>query len=163
MSKKFLFFILILLVPSKIFAIDFWRYNELADRYSIFVGAHFAGVSFSFDPTDVNFDFFMPEIFITYVLPVGLPFSMGLSVRPLDSDTFGIGLRPAYHFNFNVPNLDVYLMYIVDIDISNTGVTVTHSPAIGARYRFGRFPLIPTIETGFMFRSIKLGFSLRLN
>ena len=165
MNKRFFLSVLLFIVLSaKVFSIDFWRYNELADRVSIFAGGYAATIAFRIsDPRDYRFFILMPEVFISYVLPIGLPFSLGFSVRPLDEESFTFAFRPAYHINFNIPNLDVYLMFKIETRFTEENITLRYSGAIGARYRFGRFPLIPTLETGYRFRTLKIGFSLRLN
>ena len=146
-----------------IFSFDFWRYPESADKDSIFAGVFAASLAFSVsDPRDFRFNVYFPEFYVDYILPIGLPFSLGLTLRPLAPDIFGIGIRPAYHINFGIPNLNVYIMYSVTFNLTNRLGILAYGTQIGVRYNlFSLFHI--ALETGPEMRSLHLGAAIRLN
>ena len=163
-TRPLLFALLLLaLAASPARAFDVWQYPEAADRGAIFAGAFAASFSYDFaDPSKSKFGLDYPEVYLDYVLPVGLPFSFGLSFDPFRVDQYGFGARPGYHLNFDSPNLDAYLLYSVDLDISLSRMVLDHGVRAGLRYVFnGLFCL--TAETGHRFQSVKFGVSIRLN
>ena len=168
MSRRFITFVFFLLLvfvfTSNISAIDFWRYPEMAEKYSIFAGGFAA--SFNYSLTKLrNFSFGInhPEFYIDFLLPVGLPFSFGSSIRALKPGHFGIDARPGYHINFNVPNLDLYVLYNIGLDfVEGEYALLKWGPRVGVRYLFFNF-LCANIETGFQGKSIRFGISVKLN
>jgi len=163
-DKRFLLIFLFLFAFSfTLYAFDVWQYPEAADKGSIFAGLFAAFFAFDFtDPANSQFGFDYPEIYLDYILPVGLPFSLGVSFDSFRVDQYGFGVRPGYHVNFDVPNLDVYAMYSVDFDISTSKMILDHGPRLGLRYIFFNLVCL-TVETGYRFQSINFGLSLRLN
>jgi hypothetical protein len=101
-------------------------------------------------------------MYLDYVLPIGLPFSFGASVKPLDPDFFGLGIRGGYHINCNVENLDLYAVYTVNVDLAGEFGILEYGLRAGARYRLLSF-LCLDVETGFKMKSLSFGFSLKLN
>jgi len=164
MIKRFIFILLIskaLLMPLA--ALDFWRFPESAERGSIFAGAFVSSFAFSIaDPRDFRLLLNFPEFYIDYIMPIGLPFSFGVSAKPMSPDIFALGIRPAYHINFNNPNLNVYVMYAVTFSLTSEFGLLEYGGRIGARYRLFNFLFI-NIETGFRMRSLRLGVAVQLN
>ena len=145
------------------FAMDIWRYPELADKGSIFTGGLAAEFRYSFaNPRDFEFTLDYPEVYLDYVLPVGLPFSLGASVKPLRPGLLGLGIRAGYHINFNVPALDAYALYAVTVDLTEETGLLEYGAHIGFRWRLLSIICI-NIETGYMFRSIKFGVAIKLH
>ena len=144
-------------------AMDFWQYPEAADRNSIVAGGFAASLSFSLpDVRSFRFAFGFPEIFVDYVLPVGLPFSFGASVKPVESGKFGVGLRPAYHLNLNMPALDVYLAYPVTLDFSEDEFALLqYGGALGFRWN-ALSVLWLCVETGWRLRGVSIGVAVKL-
>jgi len=163
-KKRFVFFVLLLIVLSvSVNAFDVWQYPEAADRNSVFVGVFAAFFAYELsDPPSTEFSFDWPEFYIDFILPVGLPFSFGASLDSLRTDMYGIGLRPGYHVNFDVPNLDVYAMYTTNFEISKQRMVVYHGVRLGLRYTFFDF-LCLTVESGYNFSSLIFGLSFKLN
>ena len=167
MSRSIKTFVFLLLFSSSVSfsarAFDIWQYPLAADRDSVFAGFFAATFAFDFqDPASSAFAFDYPEFFIDYVLPIGLPFSLGVSFDSLRLDQFGIGFRPAYHVNFDVPSFDVYAMYTVNLDISEVRMVLNHGFRLGFRYIFWGL-LFVDVEVGYRFESIKFGLGLRLH
>ena len=163
-SKLPLFVLLFFFVSSvSVPAFDVWQYPVSADRDSIFAGFFAAMFAFDFqDPPASEFSFDYPEFYLDYVLPVGLPFSIGLSFDSMRVDQWGVGLRPAYHVNFDVPSLDVYAMYSVSLDISETRMVLDHGLRLGLRYIFWDLICV-SVETGYRLESLLFGLSIRLH
>ena len=164
MNKRFLLSAFLLLFAVKgAFAFDIWRYPEFADRSSIFAGGLAGEFRYSFsDVRDFALTLDYPEIYLDYILPVGLPFSFGASIKPLRPDLLGLGLRAGYHINFNVPALDAYVLYSVTVDLADENGILEYGGHIGFRWKlFSIFCL--NIETGFMFKSVRFGLAVKLN
>ena len=167
MNKRFiillLFPLLLLSVPDS-FALDFWQHPEMAEKYSIFAGGFAA--SFTYSLTQLgNFDFSLttPEFYIDFMLPLGLPFSIGTSLMVLKEGYFGISARPGYHVNFNNPNLDLYVLYTLDLLFKEEEYALLeYSARLGFRYRLFSMVCV-NIETGFAAKSVHFGLSIKLN
>ena len=164
MIKRFIFILLILVfaLPA-LTALDFWRFPESAEPGSIFAGGFVSSFAFSINnPRDFRFQLNFPEFYIDYVMPIGLPFSFGLSLKPMTPDIFALGIRPAYHINFNNPNLNVYVMYTVTFSLTQEFGLLEYGGSIGLRYRVFNF-LFFNVETGFRMRFLRLGLAIQLN
>ena len=162
MIKKSAFLILFTVVFSaNVFSVDLWRYPQTADRNSIFIGCHFAFFFFNIsEPRNSSFDLRLPDFHIDYVLPVGFPLSLGVSLNPFENGVFGIGIRPAYHINLNNTYLNLYIMCAVDWLIGSNRTQIRIEPRVGLRFRFGSLPLMPKIETSIL--TTRIGFSVKV-
>ena len=164
MNKRIiLFLIFIAFICASATGIDFWRYPEAADKDAMFAGAYAASLVFNIDnPRDFRYEFYFPEFYLDYVLPVGLPFSFGTSLKPLTPDVFGVGARAGYHINLNVPDLNLYVMYAVTFGITSDFSVIEFGPRIGARYRLFSFICL-NVETGLAMKTIHFGIAIKLN
>jgi hypothetical protein len=154
-------FLFVVVLPVSSF--DLWQYSVAADKGTIFAGVFAANFAFDFNnPPDSKFSFDHPDFYIDYILPVGLPFSLGLSLDSLHTDQYGFGVRPGYHINFDVPNLDIYIMYTTDVDISKTKMVLDHGVRLGLRYVFNDLFCV-CVETGYRFERLLFGVSVKLN
>ena len=163
-NKRFILaFFLLVVLSFSLPAFDIWQYPLAADKGSIFAGVFAAAFAFDFnDPSESGFSFDYPEIYLDYILPVGLPFSIGASIDSFQTDQYGLGLRPGYHINFDVPNLDIYIMYSLNFDIYRNKMVLDHGIRLGLRYIF--YDLIClNLETGYRFQSINFGLAVKLN
>jgi hypothetical protein len=157
--KKILFMLSFALLAGRLPALDFWRHPEMADKGSLFVGGF--GVSFSLE-YDSYFELRKPELYADYLLGVGIPFSVGVSVRAFEDGYFAFGLRPAYHINLGLENFDLYFLYSLDLVFSGGYIYMEYGGRAGLRWRLGRFPCLH-IETGHKFDSANIGVSIKLN
>lgn len=153
-----LLILLALCAAARAPALDFWQYPEMADKHSIFTGAFIT--SFSFDH-DYLFAL-APELHADYLLPVGFPVSVGLSVRPFTEDFFAFSVRPGYHINLDLANSDLYVLYAVGMIFDGGYIFLEQGPRIGFRRRFGKFFCIH-LESGPYFKSINIGVEIKLN
>jgi hypothetical protein len=166
MNKHFFICIFVLAlssaIPHKATAFDFWQYPEMADKHAIFLGGF--PVRFSIEERSV--EYYPPELYLDYLLPVGLPFSAGVFVNSLGPNIFSFGLRPAYHINLNDENSDLYVLYIVNLILTDypekEETLLEYGARIGFRRRFGDFFCF-CIETGFKLQTIYVGFAIKLN
>jgi len=144
-------------------AIDMWRHPEMAEKNTFFAGLFAASLRISFTAlSDFGFGIDYPEVYLDYMLPVGLPFSFGLSANAFKPDVFGLGIRPAYHINLNDENSDLYVMYAVTLDFIDYYGLVEYGLRVGYRRRFGSFFCV-SIETGHKLQSINFGVAVKLN
>jgi len=165
MSKRLpliflLSFFILQLRPAS--AIDFWQYPEAADKGSIFANAFAASLAFASPGIDgLEFSFLIPEFSLDYILPIGLPFSFGISVRAED-DFFALGLRPAYHINLDIDWLNFYVMYPLSFILSDDAWTAQYSLGIGARARLKDFFFL-SAEIRPSLKGLLFGASFKLN
>jgi outer membrane receptor protein involved in Fe transport len=139
-------------------AVDFWQYPEMADRNAVFAGIF--PLQFTFAG---YFSVRSAEFFADWLLPVGLPFSLGFSINPVDPDVYSIGGRIGYHVNFDDERLDVYILYQADYVTTSDGYArVDLGGRFGIRRRFGGF-LCFAFETGFMFQYFNIGIAIKCN
>ena len=162
--KKILFLLCLLWIcRGNVHAIDFWQYPEMADKNALFVGIF--PVQFTF--TDY-FTVRQPEFYVDYLLPVGVPVSLGASINPIDPDVYSFGGRLGYHINFNDEKFDVYvlyqveILYLIDVLTHDKYVVVEFGGRFGIRRRFGEF-LCFTFESGFKFRYFNIGIAIKCN
>jgi len=166
MKNKFILLFIFLILfsgASKVYSFDIWQNPEMAEKYSVFVGGFAASFAYSYTQLGAfRFGLTYPEIFLDFMLPLPLPFSLGFSINPLKPSVFGVGIRPGYHINLNDPNLDIYALYVLDVEFTeDVSALLEWYPAIGLRRRFGIFCI--NVETGFMGKSLLIGFSIKLN
>ena len=150
MIKIIVFITLLSFQSINAFSVDFWRYPEIADRGTIFLGCQFLDISLNLSNIrDFDFQrdfiFHSPGIYIDYVLPIGLPFSFGLSLNPF-GDHFSVGIRPGYQINLNSSIFNLYFLYAVDLVFGPEISTIEHGARIGFRFALGQFPVMPNIE-----------------
>lgn len=148
--------------PREVSALDFWQYPEMADKHAIFLGGF--PVRFSIEERSV--DYYPPELYVDYLLPVGIPFSAGVFVNSLGPDLFSLGFRPAYHINLNDENSDLYILYVINLIMIRSPqkeeTLLEFGGRVGFRRRFGSF-LCLCIETGFKLQTIYVGVAIKLN
>lgn len=145
----------------------FTLYPEIADENAVFVGLSSPYLSF----TD-GFGLTPPCLSIEYVIPGGLPLSLGAFIQTPEPNLKHFGVHAAYHININERLTDLYILYRFDfgwirnnlfIQYNDTPVDLNlYDFRAGVRRFFGRrFALV--LETGFHFLSINLSLSLKLN
>jgi hypothetical protein len=165
-NKILLLFIILFLFVNiqSVFSFDIWQNPEMAEKHTIFVGGFVASFAYSYTQLGAfKFGLSTPRLFFDLMLPLALPFSFGLSAGILESETLGAGLRAGYHINFNDPNLDIYALYVFNLEfVEDTSAKIEWYPAIGIRRKFGSFFCL-NIETGFGGKSLLIGFSIKLN
>jgi len=162
MTKKFIFLLFLAALfstarPSRVASLDFWQYPEMAERNALFVSCFVVQFNFS-----NYFSVRYPDIVADWLLPVGLPFFLGVSVRLFDPDLSGYGFRIGYHINLDDENTDVYFFYNSSVILSDEYVLLKLIGSVGFRRRFGSVFCI-TVETGFLLKDIFFGVSVKLN
>jgi len=163
MNKRFLIATLFFFLFETASAIDFWQYPEAADKGSIFASVFAASLEITSPGIDgIDFSFFRPEFCIDYVLPAGLPFSFGLSLKSLEEAFFGLGIRPAYHINLDLEWLGLYIMYPISLISSEEALTFQYGPGIGIHARIKNFFLL-SAEIRPPPNGLLFGVSLKLN
>jgi hypothetical protein len=165
--KAFILITVLSLAAAPLGALDFWLYPEAADKSALFVDGMAASLSFS-----DGFHVFLPEFHIDYLIPLGLPFSLGLFFQTPDPNLKSFGLRAGYHINLNKENVDLYALYVFDFGFTRNGELEKYGDEkqepryydfrAGLRNRFGRFVCL-CVETGFKLQSFYVGLSIKLN
>ncbi|GMO15376.1 MAG: hypothetical protein Pg6A_01490 [Termitinemataceae bacterium] len=164
---KKLFLIIFISHASLLQAIDIWSYPEAAEGWTIYASVLSPGVSWTEG-------FFMdyPVGVLDFVLPFGLPFSIGIFVKTPEVNLKSFGLRAAYHIDIDSPKIDLYFLYLFDFGWTRNALLVKYNDTpsevyfydfrAGIRRLFGKYIAL-TIESGFKFRSIYCGLSIKLN
>ena len=171
MKKYLLFFVLLLPAAFDLPAMDgiyLWRHSEIAGKNSVFADIGLAPLCFE------NFEFsVLPiEARVEWMLPLPLPFSLGVFLKTPYPNLKSFGLRLAYHFDLLDPRTDFYLAYSFDFGFVRNDILAEHNdtPAeiywydfrLGVRHFFGsRFGL--AVESGFKFESVVLMLSIKIN
>jgi hypothetical protein len=170
--RKYVVLILLLFFSlADVSAIDCWNYPQCAGKNAVVIETTFTGVSFTASSFSSAWFARLPEICIDYMLPVGLPFSVGLFFDIPNPNLKHIGTRIGYHINLDVKGLDWYFLYCFDFGFLRNGTLVSHGDTpvdgplwwdfrTGLRYEFRTFCLY--LETGFKFQSINFGIAIRL-
>lgn len=157
--------VLILACPRG-FALDLWRYPEMAAKHALFIGGFAADLSFT-----KGFSVPPPEWYVDYLLPFGLPFSLGAYLVTPDPNLTGFGLRAAYHVDLDNDATDLYVLYVFDFGFLRNDILRRYGDRAqeihfydfraGVRRRFGRFICLG-IETGFKLQSLRFGLAVKL-
>jgi hypothetical protein len=156
-----------LAAASPLQAISFWQYPQAAAPNSLCISA----ACFDFSFTGLEFAFFLPDIRIDYMLPVGLPFSLGAWMKTPNPNLKSFGLRLAYHIDLGDEKSDLYIMYCFDFGWLRNDLLVQYNDEpqelrwydfrIGVRYFFTSF-LGFTIESDFYLQGINIGLAIKL-
>ena len=154
-------------------ALSLWRYPEAADKNALFVDV--AASPLSFKDID-SFSLFPLEIRMDYVLPVGLPVSVGAFMRLPDPNSSpnlkSFGARLAYHFDILDSKTDLYVAYCFDFGFIRNDILAQHNdtPAsthyydfrLGARRLLGSWFCL-SVETDFKVFGLVFALSIKLN
>lgn len=156
--------LLLLLLPSRAFSFDLWQHPEMAEGGTFFAGGFAATFAYSYTHLgDFKFGLSSPQVVLDLMLPLPLPFSLGLSTGLLEPGVFGIGARLGYHANLDIPSLDVYALYEFNLEfVRDVSAYVEWFPAVGARWRLWEFFCL-NLETGPFGKSLLIGLSMKLN
>ncbi|MDR2661833.1 MAG: hypothetical protein LBC31_02415 [Treponema sp.] len=164
MKAPFVF--LLLAAASAGNALDLWQYPEMADRNALFTG----GFAAEFSVTE-GFALPPPEFYLDYLLPAGLPVSLGAYFVTPRPNLTSFGLRAAYHIDLGNENVDLYALYVFDLGFLRSDTLRRYGDEArelryydfraGVRRRFGRFVCL-TVETGFKLQSVRFGISVKL-
>ena len=160
--------LLLLLLPSSFLpALDLWQYPEAADKNALFLSGQLARLSF----TD-GFSVWPPELTFDYLLPFGLPVSLGAFMAVPEPNLKHFGARAAYHFDIHSKNIDLFFMYVFDfgwlrndllIEYGDEPVEIVYYDfRAGVRRLFGKYIAL-SIETGHKLQNINFGISIKIN
>ena len=159
--------IIFLSLVSSLSAFDLWQYPEMAYRNALFIGCFAAPLSLT-----EGFKTPPPEFNIDWLLPAGLPFSLGLSFRVPWPNLTSFGLRAGYHINLDAENVDLYFLYVFDFGFTRNGILARYGDAeqeikrydfrAGVRRRFGRFVCL-SVESDWKLQNIRFGVSIKLH
>ncbi|MDR2489953.1 MAG: hypothetical protein LBD20_00955 [Spirochaetaceae bacterium] len=181
--KRPFYALLLLLPPAFLPALDLWQYPEAADKHAMFLSGYIAALSFSEGfvlgvpsgyeeaPNDSVFAH-APAFTFDYMLPFGLPLSLGLYMATPNPNLKHFGIRSAYHFDIEKEKIDLYFLYCFDFGWLRNDVLAEYGDTTvemrffdfraGVRYLFGKFIAL-TIETGHYLKCISFGVSIKLN
>jgi hypothetical protein len=169
-KNNFIILCFSLFVPVSVSPVSLYTHPEIAEENSVFLNLRVVDVSLAGD-----FEFLVLNTSVDYLLPVSLPFSLGFFLVPpsvSDPNFKHFGLRAAYHIDLEKERMDLYAFYSFDfgwlrnddlVSVGDTPVeTLFYDFRIGVRFFFnantGLF-----VESGYKFKSVDLGLSVKLN
>jgi len=172
LKHAFIFLLLLFLIsaPAALYSFDMvnlWRHSEIAGKNSVFVDASVTELEFE----NFNWTFLPVNFRLDYMLPLPLPFSLGVFMKTPYPNLKNFGCRLAYHVDMDDPFLDIYFVYEFDLGFVRNDVLLEYNDSevplnyydfrIGLRRFFGSFFGF-SIETGFKFESVILSLSVKL-
>jgi hypothetical protein len=170
MKKNIFCIYFLILVSTGAFSVSLYTHPEIAEENSIFLNLRIVDVSLVGD-----FNFLVLNAFVDYMLPVFLPFFIGgFIVPPSDSNPNlkHFGLRGGYHIDLEKPKLDFYIFYTFDFgwlrndDLVSAGDTpveiIYYDFRAGVRFFFNKNTGL-FVESGYKFKSVDFGLSVKLN
>ena len=179
---KFFPLVIVFLQVNNLYSFDLaniLRHPETAQKNSVFIDVALPPLEFdslNLENNDDEFEFvlFPVEIRLDYMLPIPLPFSVGLFMLTPDPNIKHFGVRAAYHFDIFDQFTDFYLLYRHDLGYLRNDVLLEHNDTpveeifydfrAGVRRFFGEESLIAlSVESGYQFKSIIIAISLKLN
>lgn len=151
-------------------AFDLLSHPEVAEENAIFFNTSI--ISYQVPPNEWNITVPKFKFSLDYVFPWLLPFFAGLYMESPDPNLTSFGVRGGYHFDMEIDNLDIYIMYCFDFgwtrgrQLRAYGVTVPEIRYFdfraGLRYIFGKlFGLY--IESDYKLDALILGLTIKLN
>ncbi|GHU44739.1 hypothetical protein FACS1894190_16370 [Spirochaetia bacterium] len=166
---KILFTAIAILLASNAGALDFYNYPESFQPNTVTIDIGFAGYFL-----DKGFEAFFPKMKfdLDYMLPVGLPFALGVYMEAPMPNLIDFGPRISYHINFDIENFDLYFLYCFNLgflrnaELREKGYEPVEIRYFdfrgGIRYLFGGFMGV-VIETGFHLDYIMIGAVIKLH
>jgi len=174
--KTFIFSILLFFSASGLRALEafnIWRHPEVAEKNSVFVES---GIQIVFpkegfnDKTEYKI---LPLFFrLDYMLPIELPFGVGVFFYTPAPNFKSFGVRGSYHIDLRDPLLDVYFLYSFNCGFLLKPLLARYNDTpptprffdyrLGLRRFFGS-SLGFSIETGFRLESVFISLSVKLN
>ena len=169
-SKAILTAALLLLAALDVSAFDLISHPEIAGENAVFFNT--SVISYEPPPNEWNVTVPKFKFSLDYVLPWFLPFFLGFYMESPDHNLTSFGTRAGYHFDMEVDNLDIYVMYCFDFGFLRAAeLEARGAPApeiryydfrAGLRYIFGKiFGLY--IESDYKLDALILGLTVKLN
>lgn len=165
---KKLFIILCLAICSlfSLQAVDIWQYPEAAEQNAVFLDVRSPYISFT-----RGFEFLPPWFGVDYLLPIGLPFSLGVYFKTPSPNLKSFGARAGYHINLDDPKTDLYVLYVFDLGFLRNETLIQYNDEEQQRYfydfRFGIRRLINkylclSLESDHKLNGFIFGISIKL-
>lgn len=158
--------ILLLAAVREIQPLDLFIAPYTAGENSIFFNTSVTAFSVINENKKVEFDWSITipqfKMSLDYVLPVYLPFYLGVYLDISEENKYG--LRGGYHINLDADKTDLYLIYCFGFDFlqKEDEDVYLYDFRAGFRYMFGSL-LGVYMESGFQMRELVLGLALKLN
>jgi hypothetical protein len=160
----------LLATAMKIHPFDLMSHPEIAGENAVFFNTSLV----SYEPPPNEWNMTIPKIKFSfdYVFPWLLPFFAGLYMEAPQPNLTSFGTRIGYHFDMEIDNLDIYLMYCFDFGFLRAAKLTEYgvpAPEVryfdfraGLRYIFGKlFGLY--IESDYKLDALVLGLTIKLN
>jgi hypothetical protein len=168
--KRLVLLHILLVTAVNIYSFDLMSHPETAGENAVFFNTSL--VSYEPPPNEWNMTIPKFKFSFDYVFPWLLPFFAGFYMEAPQPNLTSFGIRAGYHFDMEIDNLDIYLMYCFDFgwtrwrQLRAEGVPVPEIRYFdfraGLRYVFGKlFGLY--IETDYKLDALIMGLTLKLN
>ena len=157
----------LLCVAAAAHPFDPLRNPEMAGRGSLFLDVGPSPLLFS-DPG--SFSVLPVEFRVDWLLPFGPPVSVGAFMITPDPNLKHFGTRLAWHFDLDIPGLNLYVLHVLDLGFVRNAVLESHNDTpvpvrlfdfrVGVRRAFGEvFGL--GVETAYHLRGLHFLLSVK--
>jgi hypothetical protein len=160
------FLLPLLLLASTLPAADLWLYPEAAEESALYAGVFSPSLSFT-----EGFSLRPPDLFFDFVLPIGLPFSLGAFMEAPEPNLKHFGFRAAYHINIGDPKTDLFFLYVFDAGFIRNDLLIAYNDTpvdsryydfrAGVRRLFGSSAAL-CIETAYYLSGLRFGLAVKL-
>jgi hypothetical protein len=148
-------------------AFDLRSHPEAAEKNSLFLDVHIAGLSFN-DGFAAGLDTLL--IRCDYLLPVDLPFSFGAYFKAPNPNLKSFGFRLAYHIDIDNSKTGLYVLYAFDLGFLRNSLLEAYGDETqevhyydfraGVRRLFGKYFCL-SLETAYKLSGITVGISVK--
>lgn len=160
--------LLLLLAPlaAPLYAFSLWPYPEAAEACSLYSGVFSPALSFT-----EGFAMRPPDLFFDFMLPGGIPFSLGAFMEAPDPNLKHFGVRAACHIDIGDPKMDLFFLYVFDCGFVRDDLLLEYNDTpverryydfrAGVRRLFGGFIAI-SVETDYKLSGLRFGLAVKI-
>jgi len=104
-------------------ALNLWRHPEIAEKNSLFADAGLAPLLFN----GLKFPILPLELRLDYLLPLPLPFSVGIFLRTPHPNLNSFGTRAAFHIDIGDDKTDFYFVHVFDYGFIRNDILIKYN------------------------------------
>jgi hypothetical protein len=165
---KYFLLVLLLLLPSAAppHAVGLWLYPEAAEAGSLYSGVFSPALSFI-----DGFAMRPPDLFFDFMLPGGLPLSLGAFMEAPDPNLKHFGVRAACHIDVGDPKMDLFFLYVFDCGFVRDDLLLEYNDTpverryydfrAGVRRLFGDVIAL-SVETDYKLSGLRFGLAVKI-
>jgi len=104
-------------------ALSLWRHPEIAEENTIFADAGLSPIIFK----NPQFVILPLELRLDYLLPLPLPFSVGIFLKTPYPNLKSFGTRVAYHIDMGDDKTDFYFVHVFDYGFIRNDILIKYN------------------------------------